>query len=557
MGIPVLGRLPRRLRLVLYALVAFAALSLALAMFLFSTVLAAPLPPYTPPRTIANTDVNPYGANFFLEREVEVWKRERTLSMAHDAGLTWARQQFPWEEIEPSQGAFNWTKYDDIVALYRKNGMQVIARLDRPPLWARSSPSGSGASGPPDDFDAYGNFVQAFVAHYKGQVNYIQIWNEPNLGREWNDAPIDPAAYTRLLKTAYTRAKATDPNIRVLTAPLAITLGEPYPKGEHVFRNMNDLQFLQEMYDAGARDYFDILSANAFGLENSPEDPADPGKLNFQRVTLERAIMEQNGDASKSVWIDEFGWNASPATMPKTLLYWGRVTDDQQADYTLRGIEYARKNWPWVGVISIWFFRQVGDMPLNNSEYYFRMVDTDFAPRPIYIRLKDVASQIPIAGPGQYQESNQAFRYTGVWNPRFDARASGGVENVTTDPTAGATLKFWGDAVSLLVHTAPGAGRLLVTLDGQRVSILPRDANGRSYVSEAADQEQWQVTIPVATGLSRGEHTVQVQAAGQVNLDGVIIPAVEQSDLPWPMMAPLFVLGTLGLYLLLRETRAA
>lgn len=35
-----------------------------------------------PPRTIPGTDVNPYGANFFLDREVEDWKRDRTVRMA-------------------------------------------------------------------------------------------------------------------------------------------------------------------------------------------------------------------------------------------------------------------------------------------------------------------------------------------------------------------------------------------------------------------------------------------------------------------------------------------
>src|SRR5512140_1841110 len=176
MELLVTRRIPRRLRISFLALLALASLVAALALFLFSTVLAAPPPPFTPRRTIPYTDVNPYGANFFLEREVEVWKRERTLSMATTAGIRWARQQFPWEEIEPSPGEFEWDKYDDIVSLYRKNGMQIIARLDRPPLWARRSASGSGASGPPDDFNTYGDFVDAFVQHYRGQISYIQIW---------------------------------------------------------------------------------------------------------------------------------------------------------------------------------------------------------------------------------------------------------------------------------------------------------------------------------------------------------------------------------------------
>ncbi|NIV35271.1 MAG: hypothetical protein GWN58_39195, partial [Anaerolineae bacterium] len=107
---------------------------------------SSPEDEWIPTRPIPNTDVNPYGANFFLAREVELWKRERTAEMAQEAGLGWAKQQFAWAEIEPLQkgefidpisGESSWTKLDQIVDLYRSHGMQVIARLDRAPGWAR------------------------------------------------------------------------------------------------------------------------------------------------------------------------------------------------------------------------------------------------------------------------------------------------------------------------------------------------------------------------------------------------------------------------------------
>jgi len=60
-------------------------------------------PDYHTARLIPNTDVNPFGANMFLDREVEEWKLRKTLEMASEAGLGWVKQQFPWEEIEPVQ----------------------------------------------------------------------------------------------------------------------------------------------------------------------------------------------------------------------------------------------------------------------------------------------------------------------------------------------------------------------------------------------------------------------------------------------------------------------
>ena len=51
----------------------------------------------------------------------------------------------------------------------------------------------------------------------------------------------DPAGYVDLLRTAYTNAKRADPNVYVLSAPLAVTLGEPHPE-PNKWRAMSDLQ---------------------------------------------------------------------------------------------------------------------------------------------------------------------------------------------------------------------------------------------------------------------------------------------------------------------------
>jgi hypothetical protein len=339
----------------------------------------------TRPRPILYTDVNPYGANFFLDREVEPWKQEKTLAMAREVGIVWIKQQFSWEEIEPQRkGEFEWSKYDRIVDLAERYGMQIIARLDRPPAWARlSNPL---PASPPDDFADYGDFVYEFLRHYRGRVRYVQIWNEPNLSAEWGFQRVDAVAYTRLLEVACRRAKEADSKVVVLSAPLAITLEDASMRGNH-----NDLVFLEQMYQAGAGDFFDILSANAFGLDRPPEDPPALDVLNFRRVELQRAIMERYGDEDKPIWINEYGWNAAPASFPEELLTWERVSEAEQAEYTVRGIEWARQNWPWLGVVNIWYFRQVGDVPPDRAAYYFALVDPEFNPRPVYEAVRQAA----------------------------------------------------------------------------------------------------------------------------------------------------------------------
>jgi hypothetical protein len=334
---------------------------------------------------IPHTEVNPYGANFFLDREVEPWKQEKTLAMAREAGIGWIKQQFSWEEIEPQRkGEFDWAKYDRIVDLAEQYGMKIIARLDRPPAWARQE--NPLPASPPDNLADYGDFVYEFVRRYRGRVRYVQIWNEPNLSAEWGFQRVDAVAYTELLAAAYRRAKEADPEVVVLSAPLAITLEDASMRGNH-----NDLIFLEQMYEAGAGEYFDILSANAFGLDLPPEDPPAPNVLNFRRVELHREIMERYGDEDKPVWINEYGWNAAPAFFPDELLTWERVSEEVQAEYTVRGIAWAREHWPWLGVVNIWYFRQVGDIPPDRPAYYFALVDPEFNPRPVYEAVRQAA----------------------------------------------------------------------------------------------------------------------------------------------------------------------
>ena len=344
-----------------------------------------------PERTIPHTGGNPWGVNTFLHKEVEDWKKDLSLRMIRDAGIGWIKQQFPWEEIEqPRKGQYwdtkysqvTWAKFDDLVARAEQHGLKVIARLDRPPAWARSNQERH--SHPPDDFDDFGDFVTTTVDRYRGRVEHFQIWNEPNLGTEWTGR-VDPDAYAELLEIAYTRAKAANPNAVVLCAPLAINL-------ERGPVNLNELEYLDQLYAAGAQPYFDIMLANAYGMDRPPTEPPRTDTLNFQRVRLLRDVMVRHNDGEKAVWFNEYGWNASPPTMPPEQLIWRRVTEQQQAEWTVEGVLHARREWPWVGSIMIWYFRQVGDISPAQSEYYFRMVEPDFAPRPVYFAVKRAAT---------------------------------------------------------------------------------------------------------------------------------------------------------------------
>ena len=40
------------------------------------------------------------------------------------------------------------------------------------------------------------DFVQSFAERYKGKIQIYEIWNEPNISREWGNVKPDAKAYT-------------------------------------------------------------------------------------------------------------------------------------------------------------------------------------------------------------------------------------------------------------------------------------------------------------------------------------------------------------------------
>jgi hypothetical protein len=513
----------RRLILVVALLVAIAGLAAVVLAWRGASEASAQLTHAR--RTIPNTDVSPWGANFFLMQEVEDWKSRKTLQMAREAGILWAKQQFAWEEIqsraprpgEDPEKTFSWEKTDKVVALFEEYGLEVIARLDRPPDWTKSS--GLGFQGPPDDLTYYGDFVHAFVERYKGRVHYIQIWNEPNLWYEWGNRTPNAQEYTELLRLAYRRAREADPNVYVLSAPLALTT-------ELSDRAIAETVFLEAMYRNGARDYFDILSANAFGFGWPPEDPASVDKLNFARVMAQREVMIRNGDANKAVWFNEFGWNASPDGYPPEWYVWQRVSEPNQAQYTARAIQMARNDWNWVGALNIWYFRQVGSITPDRSDYYFRMVDADFTPRLVYHSIKEMSANQGVASAGYFEETNPAVSSPSGWGLVREPRASGGAYLSAATPASTLSFAFRGQSLEMVVTRGPGGSKLRVTVDGHEANLLPLNGSGQAVLDLGGSEPRFQDHVMVAGNLIQGAHTAQVT----VIADGPVAPAA-----PYPI----------------------
>ncbi len=370
----------------------------------------------------------PYGVNTFLQHEVERPKIEAMLAMIRAAGFVWLRQEFPWEDLEvDGRGQFKdsrqdrdgdgvvdtvdgWAKYDQIVDLTEAYGLRLLARLSNPPDWSRADTE-AGAFAPPDDLQDFVNYAVAIAQRYRGRISHYQVWNEPNIYPEWGNAFVDPPRYVEMLCRTYAALKQVDPEIVVVSAAIAPTVSLDGYFG------FSDLIFLQEIYDLGGGDCFDVLSAQGYGLFSGPTDRRlRATSVNVARHTYYRDIMVRNGDAHKPIWLSEAAWNATldaelPSAEIEAFSNFGNVTQEQAARYMPLLYDRAQQEWPWIGNVMYWFFTRKDPFEANQSKYYFRMVEPDyqpekptFSPLPVYESVRDyIVNQEPILYRGRHQ----------------------------------------------------------------------------------------------------------------------------------------------------------
>ncbi len=350
---------------------------LALALLIYWFGAPPPILVTLGPQQTVHTSNPKIGIHTRLTDEVEEWKIKKTLEMVREMGAPWIVDYFPWGYIENSEGDYDWAHADLVVDHARQQGLTVIARLGFVPEWARPKDSVTSYLDQ-EHYPQFAHFVGAFVKHFRGRVSYIIIWNEPNVNLEWGYRPVDPEGYTRLLKEVYPVAKQANPEVKVLAGALAPTLAPPNSTDA-----MSDLEYLQRMYDAGARDSFDELAIHSYGWQAPADDPPNPKVVNFRRAELLREIMVKNGDAAKHAIITEGGWNDHPR--------WTKaVHPAERIANTLRAYDLV-EGWDWLDACAFWAFRYPA--PAQTYLDYFTFVTPEFDPKPIYYEVQKYATR--------------------------------------------------------------------------------------------------------------------------------------------------------------------
>jgi hypothetical protein len=316
----------------------------------------------------------------------------------NDLQMDWIKLQISWEFFQPNGPG-------DITEDFRRleifveqlrgaRQVKVLLSFAKAPDWARSNPV---EDGPPDDPQALANFITLVLSEFNDSVDAVEVWNEPNLSREWGGRPISGADYMPYFEAGYNAVKAYSPNIIVISAGLAPTANTDGSR--------NDREYLQEMYNAGLARYTDIgVGVHPYGWGNPPDvrccDPYpdkgwDEVPQFFFLDTLEdyRAIMTRNGHTAPQLWVTEFGWaswDGLPGEPPDPWMTYNSKWD--QANYTLRAIELGR-SLDYVGPMFLWNLNFAQPILINNRDerVAYSIVLPEGVPRerPLYWMLYD------------------------------------------------------------------------------------------------------------------------------------------------------------------------
>ncbi len=270
---------------------------------------------------------------------------------------------------------------------------------------------------------------------------------------------------------------------------------------------MNELVFLQRMYQAGAAPCFDGLIVNDYILWSGPTDRRlRPWNVTYARPMYLRDVMVANGDTQKPIWLGEVNANAVPND--PTIQDWGaygQVTPEEQARYAPLAYQRALEEWPWTGVIFFWFFKRASDAERNQSWYYFRMADPDFTLMPVYDAMKAYISGLPpTLYRGVHQEDDWALNYTGEWETVRDPAAILGAYRRSGAP--GATVSFVFEGRALVLNPGPVRGEVSVQIDNGPPRRLSLDGE----------------PVRLYSSLGKGTHRVKVVLLeGELGIDSL------------------------------------
>jgi uncharacterized protein YraI len=213
-------------------------------------------PPVVPPPVVVGPPVAGFGYGGHVQHF-----NDTTFSYMQSARMSWVKMQwryFAGHDASSLAGAINTA---------HAYGFRILIGV----VGLTSEMGGAGY------YDQYAGFVGGLAAH---GADAIEIWNEPNIDREWPSGQIGASNYLALLAPAYNAIKANNPNTIVISAAPAPT---GYFGGCHG-GGCDDIYFMQQLAAAGGASYLDCIGVHYNeGIVSPDQTSGDPRGDHYTR----------------------------------------------------------------------------------------------------------------------------------------------------------------------------------------------------------------------------------------------------------------------------------
>jgi len=251
------------------------------------------------------------------------------------AGMTWVKKQVRYQPGMDANG------FAGMIKDAHARGFRILIGLvgQRDQLYQEGF------------FAQYADFAGGLAAL---GADAIEVWNEPNIDREWPAGQINGARYTELLAVAYNAIKGRNPNTLVIS-------GAPAPTGFFgggcAEGGCDDAPFLRQMAEAGAARYMDCVGLHYNEGIVPPTatsgDPRDPFYTRYYPGMVDVYYGAFGG--SRPLCFTELGY-LSPegyGPLPGAFAWAQNVTVAQQAAWLDQAVDIARSSG-LVRVLIIW-----------------------------------------------------------------------------------------------------------------------------------------------------------------------------------------------------------
>lgn len=225
------------------------------------------------------------------------------LRLAASLGAEFIRVDGNWYDLEPTRGHYTWGWLDDLIATATALGLKVYPTIGYSPKWI-------GERNTPPPVAEWKLLLREFGQRYKGKVQYIGLWNEPNIQGLYAGT-VERYIADILQAGAEVLRSIPDADYKICGPDLS-TSGTWRP-------------WLKTLLEQG-HEWLDLVTTHCYG---------SPGRKARDKLMEVRQVMDWAGAMDLNVAVTEVGWNTA------------KISEALQAKYLDQFLEAAR-NIPWL-----------------------------------------------------------------------------------------------------------------------------------------------------------------------------------------------------------------